>query len=398
LDWIDAFIEDTEPLSGLSFRTWTAISIIGAALERRAYTYTWKGILYPNLYTFLAGGPGSGKSIMVNQARNFFLKLKGFHLGPDSPTRRSLLDKLQSSIRNVGPINGFDVSLYTAMYLASTELGVLISKYDTGTLSDLSDLYDCRDKYTAPRASTTDVEIEKPTLNILGAVTHDFIGELFPDLAWGQGFTSRIIFVYGIKHAPANPNRFARPKMNYTKALNTDLAKVSELGGEFIWTDDAQDAFQAWASVGMPPIPTYERLKYYLERREVHFWKLSMISAVSRTGKLTVETEDVERAKQWLIDAELTMPDVFRAIAQKSNYQLIRDLHQHFYAIYTSLVEKKRQPIPEENIKDWLAKRVTSNQVQNIFDTAVDAGYLSKSPVYSAHWIPRRMDQVGDIL
>jgi len=399
MDWIDSFCEDTQALAPMEFRTWTGIGVIAAALERRVYIYSDKGILYPNLYTLLTGGPGSGKSLMVNQAREFIRAVPELHIGPDNPTRRSFLDCLQKSTRTFGLLNGADsFTMYQAMFVASRELGVLISKYDAAFINDLSDIYDNPDRYSAPRASTTDVTLEKPTVNILGAVTPDLIGEIFPDVAWWQGLTSRLLLIYGSKIPNPRRNIFDKFIPKSKQNLSQSLEIISVLSGESIWTSAAQDASNDWINEGMPPAPTYEKLRYYCERRDSHVLKLSIIAAVSRTGKLTVELEDFTRARQWLTTAEEKMPDVFRAMNQKNDVQQIKDLHYHFWSVYSSSAVNKRVAIPKDVIWDWLTKHTTSDKIPKLFDAAVNAGYFAKSPIYPDHWIPKRLDQAGDIL
>lgn len=397
MDWIESFASETPAFAPESYRLWAGISCVAAALERRTYTYTYKGILYPNLYVFLAGGPGSGKSLMINESREMFSQIPDVKLGPDNPTRRSFLNSLQESIRPVS-VNGFDFNIFSSLYLASRELIVFMSKYDTNLIGDLSDIYDNPDSYKAPRATVTSVEIERPTLNILGGVTPNFISEIFPEIAWGQGFTSRLLLIYGTKVNAKGIDLFERPDRKQNVELVKSIKEIALLNGEFVWTDDAQLAFNKWRDSGLDPVPTYERLHYYCERREAHIFKLAMVSAASRTHSLTVELDDFIRAKEWLLSAEASMPDVFRAVSTKSDYQLIQDMHQHFWSIYSSLAEKKRVPIPESLMKDWLTRRTTTDKIQRVFDAAVSAGYFEKSPMFPLHWIPKRLDQVGDLL
>src|SRR6267378_5066033 len=60
--WIESFIEHTVNLESAEiYRKWAAISMIAAALEQRVWVDTGSA-LYPNIYTFLVGHPGIGKS------------------------------------------------------------------------------------------------------------------------------------------------------------------------------------------------------------------------------------------------------------------------------------------------------------------------------------------------
>jgi len=381
MDWIDTFVKDTEGIqSPQSFRLWTAITTIAGALERRVYTETDKGPLYPNLFVLLSGVPASGKSLMVDQARKLWTETKNgpeyIFVGPDNPTKKSFLEALENSPRTYK--NGTGNIISHAMSLACMEFSVLFSKAESQFFGDMTSLYDNLDQYKAPRSSTNSIDIDKPTVNILAGVTPDFLADLLPESAWGQGFTSRLMFIYGAK--VENPDRdvFAkRPKTNY-QILQQDLNQIFKMSGEFLWSDDAQLALNKWFSEGLPPKPDYGRLVHYLGRREAHVLKLSMIAAVSRHKKLTVELEDFERAKKWLLDAELTMPDVFKAMRQKSDAQLMQDLHQYTYAIWASVVHDKRKPLKDEVLWTFLSDKVTSDRIGRLIDTAYRTGIIRK--------------------
>ena len=66
--WTDAFFQYTEKIgSPPLFRRWCGIFTVAAALERKVWTVNNKGRLYPNLYMFLVGPPGTGKTTTVGK-------------------------------------------------------------------------------------------------------------------------------------------------------------------------------------------------------------------------------------------------------------------------------------------------------------------------------------------
>ena len=169
-DWVDSFMDETRGMAlPEPFRLWTALTIISGALERRVYTWTKRGHLYPNLFTILAGTPGSGKTLMVNTARNFWCSVPDLHLGPDDPTKASFLDCLETAVRT--STNGSGTTLFTALSVACREFGVLLPKYNAGFMNVLSDIYDNPLQYSSPRRTTKSVVIDRPNVNILAAVT-----------------------------------------------------------------------------------------------------------------------------------------------------------------------------------------------------------------------------------
>src|SRR5580704_9488473 len=83
--WIDAFQEytgsflETAPI----FRKWIAISTIAAVLERKVWIDTGSN-LYPNLYIFIIGPSGIGKTRGIDCALDMLRELPDFHISPTS--------------------------------------------------------------------------------------------------------------------------------------------------------------------------------------------------------------------------------------------------------------------------------------------------------------------------
>lgn len=393
-DFVDSFLSATEDIrSPYSFRLWTAIATIAATLERRVWTETDVRPLYPNLYTILTGTPASGKTIMVSISKELLVDLTGpnrLHLGPDNPTKASFLDALENSAKP--SINGMGIPIYSAMTVLCLELGVLIAKYEKEFVADLTTLYDNPPNYSAPRRVSKSVNLEAPTVNILAAATPDAIGDIMPESAWGQGFTSRLIFVYG-SEPDIYRDMFRKPKERSFNDLKENLKTYyNMLHGPFDWEPDAQDTIRHWFNIEkLAPVPTYSRLVNYRGRRNEHAMKLAMISAVSAGNGLTVTKADFLRGRQWLLDAEKTMPDVFRAMAQKSDAQLLQDCHHWAYSRYSRVTREKRLPLKERELWEWFEDKTTHEKIQGLLNTLERTGRFRRGFV-PGDWIPEPFD------
>lgn len=375
-DWIDTFIEKTEGmLIPLSFRRWTAIATIAGALERNVFTVTYRSVLFPNLFVILSGEPATGKSLLVNEARKLWVSVSGLQVGPDNPTKASFLDSLQAAERP--SVNGSGMTLSAPLSIACREFGVLFPKNDVAFMEDLTDIYDNPEKYTAPRRTTKSVEIDRPIVNILAGATPDKLGDFFPDVAWGQGFTSRLLLIYGTAVESSDRNIFAKRYETDATWLKQRLNYFhKELHGEFEWAPDAALAMNTWANDGLPPVPTYGRLRHYNSRRLSHVLKLAMISAISADHDLNIELSDFERAKTWLLEAEALMPDIFRAMAQKSDILILDDIEHEVRSVYYRQVRGARRPIGEEVIYTLLETRVPSERVRFLIEMAEKTGRI----------------------
>src|SRR5215471_18458087 len=383
-DWINQFVEATETVrSPKIFRLWSAIGAIAAALERRVYTMTDVSRLYPNMYIVLVGEPAAGKTNSAREARKTLAGNYGLHLGPDNPTKASFMDQLALSVRITGHAH------FMAMTALVEEFGVFIPSYDEEFLADLSHIFDNPETYTSPRRASKSIKLERPTLNILACATPAVIGK-FPEAAWGEGFTSRVLFIYGSRVEETRDAFKPRENLNLEN-LRTDLKSFfNEIHGQFDWDEDARLAFNDWINTGMKPRPDYGRLKNYCGRRDTHLMKLAMISAVSAGHGLNVTLNDFNRAKTWLLDAEEFMPDVFRAMKSQSDEQLLGDLHHHISNIYNKLERQKRSPIKNEVLWNYLLERVPSERIQKVIETAEHSGYIRRAGGFDGDaWIPQ---------
>ncbi len=388
-DWIDDFMSMTETVrSPESFRLWTAITTLSSAMERKIWTETDVDRLYPNMYTILTGGPASGKTIMVTTAKKLLATLvgrDGIYLGPDNPNKATFLDELENAKKTM--LNGAFLE-YSAMAVMCMELGVLISKYDKEFVADLTTLYDNPDTYSAPRRVAKSIALEAPTVNILAAATPDAIGDIMPETAWGQGFTSRLVFVYGT--APdIIRSIFTKRKDKDLSSLEKTLKEFyNEVHGEVTWEDPAQRAMEHWFNVEkMKPVPDYARLVNYCGRRDAHVMKLAMISAVSAGHGTIVTLNDFLRGKKWLLEVEKTMPDVFRAMALKSDAQILHDAHYAMRVKFASVDPEKRKPLTEKEVWDIFKDKCPHDKIDGLIKTMARLGYI-RPGIQTGSWIP----------
>lgn len=369
------------------YRRWAAITAVSGALERKVWTRGSAALIYPNLFTVLVGQPGSGKDNAIRPIRDFWAKTQGLHISPDNVTKASLIDALSRAVRTVMNADSTECQIFSALSVAAPEFGVFFTKYDLEFLSTISSLWMSPPNYVEERRTSGTVEIAKPHLVMLSGTQPDFINSLLPEEAWGQGFAARLIMVY----SPGAPLVDLFDSMEYDNShLISKINEIFNLSGEFKWTDKAKNAMRLWHKDGCPPEPEHSRLSYYKTRRPVHCMKLCMISAASDSCQLLVTENDVERAKDWLIAAEKTMPDIFRAMGAKSDNQLIQDLHYFMYQKYSSVVRDKRKPISDEEVHQFLLTRATSERIGTIIAMAQKTGHISQGQ-YPGEWVPNEM-------
>lgn len=392
-DFIDAYVAETAKVpSPEIYRTWSAITAISGVLERKVYTTGSAGPIYANLFTLLVGPPTSGKTNAIRPIRELWNNVKGLNLSPDNVTKPALIDALGRALRTV--ITGTTSALiFSALSVPCSEFGVFFTHHDLEFLSVLNHIYDCPSSYIEERRTSGKVEINKPYLVVLAGTQPDFLNSFLPEEAWGMGFTSRLIMIYA-DSAPTM-DLFAHSTIK-ASALTNKLNDIFKHQGEFIWDDSAMNELNAWNRSGCPPIPTHSKLLHYNGRRALHAIKLSMISSVSRSPELVITVDDVERAKNWLIEAEITMPDIFRAMGQKSDVQVLSDMHLYLYHKWSAVAISERKALKTKDIYDFLISRCPSDKIPKLIEAAEKTGYIRRGP-YPDEWVPNPFGTFGTL-
>lgn len=373
--WINSFIEATSNVhSPEIFRRWTAISVIAATLEQKVWVKT-SSPLYPNLYTMIVGHPGVGKTRTIREGRNLISTLAEPHLAPISMTFAALVDCLIKSKRTLNfPGQDPNVVEYNSMYICADEMGAFIHKYDNEMTDGLSAFYDPDPYQQARRGSAKSgnenmrLRIRSPQLNLFCGSTPQNLSDLMPDKAWGQGFTSRLIMVFSDERIVGDD--FAIVESSSKSTLEADLALINSLYGQFHVAEEYRRAVNNWRELGEPPLPNHPKLLHYLTRRRTHLYKLSMVSAVDRSNALVLTAEDFNTAMSWLLEAESTMPDIFKAGATNADGQAMEEI-RHFV-----MFNDRGEGVSEQKIVRFAQDRLPIHSITRAVEIMKQSGQI----------------------
>lgn len=355
------------------------------------------GVLYPNMYIILVGPPGSGKTVAVSQTQRLWARANKFNIAPDSITGAGLMDHLKANGLKTFSRNGHFISYYSCL-VPSEEFGNLIKTHDKDFLSLLNKIYDNPDVVSERTRKAGEVlPIDNPTMTILAGTQPAYIDDIFPELAWRQGFTSRLIMIYcadqpkrkvfGEKYIEASRN----------PQLAAHVARLAELQGEFTWSDEAADELETWHESGLDPAPRHFRLVTYNSRRLAHVIKLCMVHSAAEDDSLVIQVHHLEAARMALLEAESAMPEIFKEVSGRSAAAAMEQaLH---WAIEEHLRTKK--PVSEFNLTWQLSRKVPAYEVTKIIENMVNAGMLKEhgvhAPVGQRMFLPIELNQFGEI-
>jgi len=338
-----------------SFITMSYYSMISAALQRRVYLGSDERPLFPNLYIILVADPGIGKGealkpiskalsyhklekfkVKVDKAsvesmntqeqadamaallaemevsngkevNGSFKKLNSleepllFPIAPDASSYEALVRTHAQSIRSIFPTEQknsrlLKSGLYTHSSLTAVleEMSSLCRRHQEDLMNYLIKTFDCGD-HTYNTIGRGKDRVVNSCLNLLAGTTPAFMRESFDTKLLGDGFASRVVFVYEEK------NRFYRfdsssltdDQIAAKDRVIKQLGDLGRLFGRASYSPEAYEFMKDYIEVRLGenrerlnPDP---KLLHYYSRKNIHVQKL--ILAMHFSENLTYEIQ-----------------------------------------------------------------------------------------------------------
>jgi len=373
-NWLDGLYDYTGGMSSPEiFRTWAGISIISAVLERKVFLNTAIGVLYPNLYIFLVAPPGVGKSVLTALSSRVVQSVGRVHLASSSITRATLIEELNDAVRTVS--KGGTPQSYNALYVCSNEMGVVLPSYDMEFMNKLTDIYDNQPYSEKRRNAKHNVEIKKPTINLMVGGTPGYLGEVLPDVAWEQGFMSRVILCYAGESPRASLFNIRESDQELYGKIISDLKQIATLQGECTFTPEAAEILdQFYMSKGDATAPLHPKMQHYNTRRPAHLLKLSVVASVIEKDDLVITGENVRQALEWLTETEATVPEIFAAMRGGGDQAIMKDTWYHVYTYN----RKHNKHLPAASVLAFMSQRAAADKITYILKLMENAKLLEK--------------------
>ena len=313
-NWINAYMEYTRATeSPQAYHFWTAVTVLGSATARQvSFDFNYFTI-FPNFYTILVGPSGVRKSAASGIGMRI-AESAGIKKFSDKITGAALIKDLAEC--TVKRITGNVVQLCSPMLIYASELGVFMGPdaYSSGVVADLTDLYDCPRKWEKKTISRGTEEIIGPYVSLFAATTPTALKACIPPDAVGQGFTSRILFVWADKRKQRVPfpELSAGNKMLEVNLVK-DLQHIGTLKGNFEFTTPGFEVYRNNYLSRPDPEEEFEdeRLRGYASRKDMHLIKLCMALSLAERDDLKIDVSHVNTAIEsfkWLDEG---LPAVF---------------------------------------------------------------------------------------
>jgi len=356
------------------FNRWACVVGLGAWAMQDVWVETGFGRIFPNLYAMLVGTPGSRKSTAIKDMRNLLREVGYSYFAGEKTSKEMFLSDLSKISRsNFDPServdeilfgsNAADSEVVTPCFIAADEFGDFFGNNVMEFIATLGVLWDARGLYKYRVKSGPSVEISNPNISILGGNTVETLCRTFPPEALGQGFFSRLLFIYG----EANGRKIAFPELKSEEereVLRQKLLKMKQcMSGEMKLSEPVSKALTTIYNKFKGLHDT--RFSYYGTRRFTQLIKLTMIHALADYSH-EIKLTHVIRANTLLTHTEHHMPRALGEFGRAKNSVIIHRLMQ--------IIESRYKPI--DFVELW-------KEVQGDMDKVSELGEAIKSLMMS---------------
>lgn len=316
-DWIESYLDFTENSEPpITYKKWTAISLIASVLQRKVRLEWGPMTFYPNMYIVLVGPSGRCRKGTAMGVGHKFLRDLGIKLAAEATTREALIRSLEEAgdEKAFAVDEGGEINSHSSLTIFSPELTVFLGYNNLQLISDLTDWYDCRDEWEYRTKNSGTNTITGVYVNMLGATTPDLVRSALPQDAVGGGLSSRMIFVSEWEKSKVVPFPFlSDDHLEQYDKLKHDLEEIYLLRGSFKISEQFKDRWFEWYvdSEKYPPFQDNPKFEGYINRRANHVLKLCMIISASESSDMIIKLSHLNRAIGYLEEVEKKMPSVF---------------------------------------------------------------------------------------
>lgn len=343
-NFIDGFLEYTKDHeSPLPYKIWTALSVLAGTVERRLWYSDGFITTYPNLYVFIVGDRGVGKSVMTNIGIELLDHVKGITMAANKINESSLVKKLITT----GKENNFEfmgqsyhsssVYIYASEALSTFQFG-----YSGASIIPLlTDLFNCTDspwskqsKWAKSTMKDGESAVYNPCINLLACSTPQWLMQkiLTKDDIEG-GFGSRCVlivhegpfeFTNGIKS-----NSIERESMR--AKLLQDLNAIRDLKGCYTVDPSWQKAQMAYAKQHSAFLNYYKHKNPMIasclaRKTSTYLMKLSILLAAAEGPELVLHKRHCDKAWELMTALEHSLPYAFKEFGNNYEVQHTQDV------------------------------------------------------------------------
>lgn len=322
--WLDVYLKYTSCSEAPDvYHFWTGVTLLASVLQRRVYKDRGLFQLWPNIYMFLVGPPGSRKSSAIEIGQGLLQSTQDpppivdvFHTAP------SMVQVLNTITPNYSPGK-------TPILFIGDEAPTFFrrAKYAEDLIPLLIKLWDCKSTGGSTIARGEE-RVEKPYGCGMWGVVPEVLVDLMPrDIIQG-GFASRVVWVYSEDASRC----FAHPELMHKAIakiaplehlLVHDLNEMSLLSGEAALKKDVYMEYETWyqeiRQTTSPDDILSVRQMGYLKRKPDLVYKLMILLSISESSSLVVELKHFKQALAAMDKLEPDLHKIYRKASKDAD-------------------------------------------------------------------------------
>jgi hypothetical protein len=248
-NFLSAYLEHTKYYeSPGSFWQWSGFATISAILRDSCYRRQGDSYLFPNIYILLlADSSGHRKGRPIDLCEMLVHAINNTKVIGGSSSVQALIDELAHTETDArtGRLKKAGSGIFVAQELSAA----LVE--DPRAIKILTDIYDYKPMgYTVRLISRAHSKIDKLVLSFFGASNEHLLKGLFDQAAIYGGLLARTFLILPNEFRESNslwdsPETLDRRQKSF-KHLVELLLGISQLQGEFIFSEDAQYEYDVW--------------------------------------------------------------------------------------------------------------------------------------------------------
>lgn len=341
------------------FHFMTALTVLGAILERRVYFDKGFYRVYPNIATVLIAPTGKcRKTSAANIALRFAREVNANVLS-DRVTPEALVEALSGRETATGLVYAPELAVFLGR-----------QKYLEGMVPLLTSLFDAPDVWSSNTIGRGEATLAHVALSFLGASTLEWFVEALPSAAFSGGFMSRLLFVV----QKDTDREFALPVRgagHVHERLREQLEDMQELEGEVLFAQGAKKWYETWYSVHHRTPVEDAKFAGYHERKPDHMLRVAFLLRIARAKSLMMHVDDLEHALKILDWLEVWLPDVFQTVSatpQGTNQQRILSQLEKSggYLLHSMLLRKVQHQMNARTFYESMQTLVESDTVEEV--------------------------------
>lgn len=350
-DYLDYATDNEAPEM---FHVWSAYSCLSCAVGRKVWLPFGRQAIFPNIYVMFVGGAGNGKSYALREIRRLLIDID-LRASASIETPPGLWRYITGDPTAKPPIPSPVMQLVRwpdgevrethPIIILANEFVNFISYDDKGWINALNDIYD-EDVFVYRTKNMGTDKIIGPYVVMVGALTTEVSSDLQKSKIISTGLARRTLFQYGERkwHDPHSIPSFSVSQKDSRDRCVAHLLKLKDNSfvGEFTWTDEVREWWDAWYRPHLAKVPTkpYQTQSWYASKSD-QVLKLAMLTSMSESLDKVLTIPHFETALAYLDILERDLYRIFGGVG-RNDLGLVAAKFREFLDGQTHPISRKR--------------------------------------------------------